>query len=180
MGKISFWSNGTSLLVHSGTVTNQTGNEIYAAKLLFDERNKLKAVQNEIQIHSMLDHDNIIKLKQWFYDSNAKATCLLMELCKFSLHEYQLSRDAAENPLNENECKSFIKQILNGLQYLHGKNVIHRDLRPANILMVNHQDVRICDFGLACFQQDANPNRICGTKSFIVPEVIKVNGYTPK
>ncbi|RPB18935.1 Pkinase-domain-containing protein [Terfezia boudieri ATCC MYA-4762] len=47
------------------------------------------------------------------------------------------------------EIRSFMYQILCGVRYMHSAGVIHRDLKPTNILVNNHGEVKICDFGLA-------------------------------
>lgn len=51
--------------------------------------------------------------------------------------------------LDENVVKIYIKQILNGLVFLHKSGVIHRDIKGANILITKHGKVKLADFGVA-------------------------------
>ncbi len=52
-------------------------------------------------------------------------------------------------PLSEAHCQRFLYQLLRGLKALHSANVIHRDLKPGNLLWRHDGELRICDFGLA-------------------------------
>lgn len=52
-------------------------------------------------------------------------------------------------PLSDQHLQYFIYQILRGLKYIHSANVIHRDLKPGNLLVNSDCELRICDFGLA-------------------------------
>ena len=51
--------------------------------------------------------------------------------------------------LEENVVKIYVKQILNGLVFLHKSGVIHRDIKGANILITKHGQVKVADFGVA-------------------------------
>merc|ERR1712137_913664 len=55
----------------------------------------------------------------------------------------------SSQPLSDEHFQFFIWQILKGLKYMHSANVIHRDLKPGNILVNSDCDLKICDFGLA-------------------------------
>ena len=52
-------------------------------------------------------------------------------------------------PLSDAHVQFFLYQILRGLKYIHSSNVIHRDLKPRNLLVNSNCDLKICDFGLA-------------------------------
>jgi len=68
-------------------------------------------------------------------------------------------------PLNETIARTLFLQMLNGLNYLHGQNIIHRDIKPQNILFDEHFTLKICDFGNSNIIQDCrlklpiNPNQ---------------------
>ncbi|EOX90988.1 MAP kinase 7 isoform 1 [Theobroma cacao] len=55
----------------------------------------------------------------------------------------------SSQPLSNDHCKYFIFQLLRGLKYLHSANILHRDLKPGNLLVNANCDLKICDFGLA-------------------------------
>lgn len=64
-------------------------------------------------------------------------------------------------PLSEGHCQRFLYQLLRGVKALHAANVIHRDLKPGNILWRHNGELRICDFGLA--RGLSEPNESCDT-----------------
>ncbi|KAK5775077.1 hypothetical protein PVK06_042944 [Gossypium arboreum] len=55
----------------------------------------------------------------------------------------------SSQPLSNDHCKYFLFQLLRGVKYLHSANILHRDLKPGNLLINANCDLKICDFGLA-------------------------------
>ncbi|MBA0840631.1 hypothetical protein Goarm_003202 [Gossypium armourianum] len=74
-----------------------------------------------------------------------KDVYLVYELMDTDLHQIIKS----PQPLSNDHCKYFIFQLLRGLKYLHSANILHRDLKPGNLLVNANCDLKICDFGLA-------------------------------
>jgi cyclin-dependent kinase 8/11 len=110
----------------------------------------------EISILQELKHENIVGLREVFLEPNKKQQALYMvfeyaeyDLCEILKHH----RDAIKQHVNLGTIKSFMYQILNGMNYLHSNWVIHRDLKPSNILVMGRGTeegyVKIADFGLA-------------------------------
>ena len=83
------------------------------------------------------------------------------------------------NKLNEQIAKMIFKQIIEGLKYIHKKNIIHRDIKLDNILIDTTNTVKICDFGVS--RKISKGEKIyerCGTPAYIAPEIYKKMGYT--
>lgn len=70
---------------------------------------------------------------------------VLTELMQSDLHKIIVS----PQPLSADHVKVFVYQILRGLKYLHSANVLHRDIKPGNLLVNSNCILKICDFGLA-------------------------------
>ena len=103
-----------------------------------------KIFEREIRIHSKLDHENIVKV----YDTEALGNkfYILMEYCPSSLHDYL---NESVYPLDPIVIQKICFQLLCGLNYLHSVGVLHRDIKPLNILMSDKGVIKICDFGCA-------------------------------
>jgi polo-like kinase 1 len=74
----------------------------------------------------------------------------------------------------------FMKQIIEGVRYLHQQNVIHRDLKLGNIFLGENNVVKLGDFGLATRLAHADERKmtICGTPNYIAPEILKESGHS--
>lgn len=148
-------------------------NRSYAVKIV-PKANLVKArarskLQSEIRIHRTLKDKHICEYKHFFEDRN---NCyLLLELChNQSLNELLKKRKR----LTEPEVKYFLFQLLESVRYLHGKNIIHRDLKLGNLFLDKNLRIKVGDLGLATKLNSPNEKRktICGTPNYIAPEVI--------
>lgn len=88
-------------------------------------------------------------------------------------------------PLTDAHFQSFIYQILCGLKYIHSANVLHRDLKPGNLLVNADCELKICDFGLARgFSIDPEENagymtEYVATRWYRAPEImLSFQSYT--
>ncbi|VDN02771.1 unnamed protein product [Thelazia callipaeda] len=96
-----------------------------------------------------LDHPNIVKLQDVFHGqikNGEMCLSVVYEKCDWDLYEFlrTIPRD-----MGDHQCRFIAKQILMGLDFLHSNHVIHRDLKPQNILINRDQSIKIADFGLA-------------------------------
>lgn len=85
----------------------------------------------------------------------------------------------------EHNAKMWFRQMSSGLQYLHNKNIAHRDLKCENILLSRKFHVKIADFGFARFCVDDAGRRVlsetyCGSAAYAAPEVVSGTPYNPK
>lgn len=118
-------------------IQNVFGNRIDALRTL-----------RELKLLRHVKHENVIALKDVMmpmHRSSFKDVYLVYELMDTDLHHIIKS----SQPLSNDHCKFFIFQLLCGLQYLHSANVLHRDLKPGNLLINANCALKICDFGLA-------------------------------
>ena len=76
-------------------------------------------------------------------------------------------------------AKSVFKQIIDGIGYCHGKNILHRDIKLDNILLAWNGEVKIGDFGVSkVVKRGEIMNEQCGTPAYIAPEILMDKGYS--
>ena len=136
-------------------------------------------VRRELELlEDLRDHANILRLRS-FYESGLESVIVTEYLAGGELFE-RISSKTYE--LTERKCQGFMKQVLDGLIYIHSKDIVHLDLKPNNVVCVsrdnNDQRVKIIDFGLARLVQDCGGLAMCGTLEFMSPEVLACRGAT--
>ncbi|KAF0694031.1 Aste57867_15054 [Aphanomyces stellatus] len=127
---------------------------------------------SEIRIHQMLLHPQVVQFQHYFEDD---ANCyLLLELCQNQSLSDLLRR---RKRLAEHEVRYYIKQLVDGIAYLHSQCVIHRDLKLSNLFLTHDMQLKIGDFGLASLLDSREEKRktMCGTPNYIAPEIL--NGH---
>ncbi|XP_067148261.1 myosin light chain kinase family member 4 [Apteryx mantelli] len=143
-----------------------------AAKIIKAKGDKQKdEVKNEINVMNQLNHVNLIQLYDAFESKND--IVLVMEYVEGG---ELFDRIIDENyNLTELDTILFIKQICEGIQYMHQMYILHLDLKPENILCVNRaaNQIKIIDFGLARRYKPREKLRVnFGTPEFLAPEVV--------
>ena len=132
-------------------------------------------VSRELQILKILRHPNIVQLYEILEDPDN--LYLIMEY----LQNGELFDHITSNMrLDEREACRIFQQIIDGIEYIHKINVCQRDLKPQNMLMDQHKNIKIIDFGLSNIYKDGGLLRTsCGSPCFAAPEMIKVKKYNP-
>lgn len=82
--------------------------------------------------------------------------------------------------ITEPETRYYMKQLINGVSYLHQKNIIHRDLKLGNLFLNDDLHVKIGDFGLAAIVEHEGERKktLCGTPNYIAPEILQKKGHS--
>lgn len=132
-------------------------------------------LENEIEIMKYIKnnpHPNIIKCYD-IYDKQNQVF-IVLEYCDTG----DLSKILL-NPMLEKYVKYYFIQLTEGIKYLHDNNIIHRDIKPKNILLTSNKKIlKIADFGLACMNESLH-DTICGSPMYMAPEIGK-NYYDNK
>ncbi|KAJ0254835.1 Mitogen-activated protein kinase 10 [Hirschfeldia incana] len=130
---------------------NSKTNEKVAIKKIvnaFENKTAAKRTLREIKLLRYFEHENIIGINDVILPPQRDAfedVYIAHELMDYDLHDIITSNQELE-PVH---YKYFLYQILRGLKYIHSANVIHRDLKPNNLLVNTNCQLKICDFGHA-------------------------------
>ncbi|KAK3284946.1 hypothetical protein CYMTET_7427, partial [Cymbomonas tetramitiformis] len=109
--------------------------------------------------------------------------CIVMEYCPRG----SLDKVLYEAPPAQLDCKRRMKMLLQtarGMQFLHSLTppLVHRDLKPGNLLVTNNYDIKVCDFGISMSKTKtvASATASVGTPQYAAPEIMMNNTYTEK
>ena len=106
--------------------------------------NAKRKIYQETNLMKTLKHNSIVKIFEIF--ETQKYILLTMEyVCGGDLLSFVRKR----TKLNETTAKFIFRQIMEAIQYIHSQNIIHRDIKPDNILIDLSNNVKICDFGVS-------------------------------
>ncbi|PRP80442.1 hypothetical protein PROFUN_11897 [Planoprotostelium fungivorum] len=151
----------------------ETGYNIAIKELMI--KNQSEELKREIDILKKCKHANVVS----YFGScqfGEDKLWILMDYCQ--LGSVRDLFEAADETLNEEEIAYICSQTLRGLVYLHSNNIIHRDVKSANILLTDEAQIKIADFGVSDVIGKANDS--IGTPLWMAPEVVKGTHYDSK
>ena len=145
-------------------------NRLVAVKVLksdlAEDADFRRRFRDESQAVAMLSHPNIVSV----YDvSRGETEYIVMELIDgITLKQYMEKR----GQLNWREALHFITQIMKALAHAHSRGIIHRDIKPQNIMVLRDGSVKVADFGIACLANSANTltQEALGSVHYMSPE----------
>ena len=157
---------------------DQRLNRFVAVKILRDELARDEEFRARFQIEAqavaMLSHPNIVSV----YDVShtAGVEYIVMELIEgVTLMQYMQKKGA----LSWKEAAHFSTQIAKALEHAHSKGIVHRDIKPQNIMILRDGTIKVADFGIAALEsaQEQRSDQTVGSVHYIAPE--QARGETP-
>uniref|UniRef100_A0A3Q1B4R0 Protein kinase domain-containing protein n=1 Tax=Amphiprion ocellaris TaxID=80972 RepID=A0A3Q1B4R0_AMPOC len=156
---------------------NTETTKIEAVKVNKSEEGVLEVAMDEIAILKRLrrlnpDTCNIVQCNGFFFDK--ETICLSFELLDLSLQDYLQEK----NPrgLTTRELRPILHQMATALSHLHSSGIIHADLKPPNVMVVNRHEqplkVKLIDFGVARLVSAVNQGDWMGTLHYSAPEML--------
>eukprot|EP00040_Diaphanoeca_grandis_P005544 m.33295 g.33295 ORF g.33295 m.33295 type:complete len:388 (-) comp16794_c0_seq2:147-1310(-) len=134
----------------------------------------------EIKLLRALNHKNVIHLHAVYYSEEKKKIYVFIEYCAINMQELLDSAPLKKFP--PHQARDYFEQLMQGVQYIHSQSVIHRDIKPGNLLLSNAREVKLADFGIAeevsRFSTDTTMNIGDGTRPFMSPETVEGSGRT--
>jgi len=149
-----------------------------AVKIL--KRRKLRRIPNgeqnverEIKLLQRLNHLNVIKLFEVMHNKEKQKMYLILEYCVSGLQELIESTPLKKFPIWQ--AHGYFCQLIDGLEYLHSQGIIHKDIKPGNLLLTTDGTLKISDFGVAealdMFAEDDMCQTSQGSPAFQPPEI---------
>ncbi|CCW45975.1 Serine/threonine-protein kinase par-1 [Caenorhabditis elegans] len=133
----------------------------------------LQKLFREVKIMKQLDHPNIVKLYQVM--ETEQTLYLVLEYASGGeVFDYLV----AHGRMKEKEARAKFRQIVSAVQYLHSKNIIHRDLKAENLLLDQDMNIKIADFGFSnTFSLGNKLDTFCGSPPYAAPELFSGKKY---
>jgi NIMA (never in mitosis gene a)-related kinase len=165
-------------------VLKKSDKQVYVLKqisLFGLNQNQIEEVKNEAKILAQLNSSWIVKYFESFEESNNLD--IVMEYCDGGdLSNFLNIMMKTGKLLNEDKIWKFFIQICLGLAYIHGKKILHRDLKTLNIFLTKEEKVKIGDLGVAkVLSHHTNfANTFVGTPYYLSPEICEEKPYNEK
>lgn len=163
---------------------NQQTGELMAVKILElinksgESKQQLAELQQELELYKKLKHKHVVGYIDAYYDPKLSTLYIFLEYVPGGSIFSMLERFGK---FSEELVRNYTRQLLMGLEYLHGARIVHRDLKGGNILVTRDGIVKLADFGASKAYKDATitdgMKSLRGSVFWMAPEVIKGTGY---
>jgi len=161
--------------------TNQAVAIKFIDKKMIGNKEELELIGREIDIMRTVRHRNVLCLIERF--ETPERLALVMELVTGGELFYKIVDNGS---YSENDAKKIVRQLVEGVDYLHNMGIAHRDLKPENLLCTDGEPgvdmiIKIADFGLSkVFNDGSVLETSCGTPDYAAPEVLRMEGTYDK
>ena len=136
----------------------------------------IRAILSEMTTLELLHHPNIISLFQILVTANQ-----IHFILQYAPGGNLVELISEEGPLPEEKAKKMFGQVVSAIRYCHSLDIVHRDIKPQNILIDGEGNVKLIDFGLAVKCRPGTLlSRHCGTRGFNAPELVLQQPYDGK
>ena len=183
---------GVTSYVYKGYFISTNNEKIFVAiKQIAMEKISMKIanyINNEIQILSELNHPYIVKMYDHFVrtdDNGDIFTYIIFEWLSKNELELLIKKDHLR--WNDDDILYLFAELMKGIKYLHDNGIIHRDIKPTNIVLVPNDNskyknigLKLIDFGFSIKSDTNLQNTVCGSPMYMAPEMPLGKAYDKK
>jgi serine/threonine protein kinase len=135
-----------------------------------EQESRIERFESEVQILGLLDHSGIMSIYEYIVQGSNHV--MVLEL----LEGEEFQQFVKNKPLTVREKLLLIDQLLDALEYVHSHGIIHCDLKPENIMIINGDTLKLLDFGIARIDGIETPSSrdaLVGTVAYMPPEQLQ-------
>ncbi|KAH7037650.1 kinase-like domain-containing protein [Microdochium trichocladiopsis] len=136
-------------------------------------KDALYLIREETAIMKKLNHPNLVALIEVLDDPEEDSLYMVLEMChKGVVMKVGLDEDA--EPYSEDMCRTWFRDLILGIEYLHAQGVVHRDIKPDNLLLAADDCLKIVDFGVSEMFEKPDlmvTKKSAGSPAFLPPEL---------
>lgn len=138
-----------------------------------EAKDALFLIREEIAIMKKLNHPNLVQLIEVLDDPEEDSLYMVLEMCKKGV-VMRVGLGETATPYSEEECRCWFRDLILGIEYLHAQGVVHRDIKPDNLLLTEDDVLKIVDFGVSeMFEkpEEMRTAKSAGSPAFLPPEL---------
>lgn len=138
-----------------------------------EARDALFLIREEIAIMKKLNHPNLVQLIEVLDDPEQDSLYMVLEMCKKGVIMKVGVHEPAD-PYPVDSCRCWFRDLILGIEYLHAQGVVHRDIKPDNLLLTDDDVLKIVDFGVSEMFEKPDQMRTAktaGSPAFLPPEL---------
>ena len=120
-----------------------------------------------------LNHNNLVSLIEVLDDPNEDSLYMVLEMCKKGV-VMKVGVGEKADPYDSESCRCWFRDLILGIEYLHAQGVVHRDIKPDNLLLTEDDVLKIVDFGVSEMfekQSEMKTTKSAGSPAFLPPEL---------
>ncbi|KAK4227918.1 kinase-like domain-containing protein [Podospora fimiseda] len=138
-----------------------------------ESQDPLLLIREEIAIMKKLNHPNLVQLIEVLDDPEEDTLYMVLEMCKKGV-VMNVGLGESATPYPEEQCRHWFRDLILGIEYLHSQGVVHRDIKPDNLLLTEDDIMKVVDFGVSeMFEktEEMRTAKSAGSPAFLPPEL---------
>ena len=135
--------------------------------------NPLFLIREEIAVMKKLNHNNLVSLIEVLDDPDEDSLYMVLEMCKKGV-VMKVGMEEKADPYDAESCRCWFRDLILGIEYLHAQGVVHRDIKPDNLLVTEDDVLKVVDFGVSeIFEKHSEmmTAKSAGSPAFLPPEL---------